>query len=349
MSRRRRHLLRLALAGALGVTATTADADRVVRRGLVEPLHGQIRAIDDGGVQFETDLGAVRVIPWDRVRSIETTRQFANLDDHLAAAETLWRARSRLERRDVRLAEPLFERLFERYRGRTHETALVVAEGLLRCRLERRAWPQAVIPALEAARLRRAGVETDSYTMLPPVIDVEAALCTELPPIWSADARLQRLDQDLAAYDPQGDAVVDAVRAWFICSLDPERPLPDASPAEAAPLTMLVRAMRNEPQARVEVRRLEEMLPTLDGWRAAWARFAIGAALSAREDFAVAQRGLVHLAHLPARSSSAPARLVEAALEQMIRVLESRGDDAGAAALRRDLQRLTPAAEGPRA
>ena len=146
--------------------ARPGAGDMVERRGSEPALEGEITIINEAGVTIRSSLGAVHVVPWDRVRRVEGKVEDPTLDEKMAIAVDLWRSRSRVERGDTTLAEPLLERLFERYRGQTHETALVVAEGLLRCRLARADHALAVVPALEVARLRRAQITTDTYSVL---------------------------------------------------------------------------------------------------------------------------------------------------------------------------------------
>ena len=175
--------MRIALYFVL-VIAASARADLVERRGSEPPVEGKITRIDDAGVTVRSDLGAFHFVPWDRVRHVEAKEQDPLLARRMETATRLWRARSRVERHDTTLAEPILERLFERYHGQTHETALVVAEGLLRCRLAPGDHVRAVLPALETARLRRADVTTDSYANLTAVIDESTSLCPLLAPAW---------------------------------------------------------------------------------------------------------------------------------------------------------------------
>ncbi len=106
-----------------------ASADLVERRGSEPPVQGEITIVDDAGVTVRSDLGASHFVPWDRVRRIDAEHRDPVPIRRMETAVRLWRARSRVERHDTTLAEPLLERLFEFYRGQTHETALVVAEG----------------------------------------------------------------------------------------------------------------------------------------------------------------------------------------------------------------------------
>jgi len=206
---------------ALMLICVAARGDVVERRGTAPPLTGTVIAVDDNGVKIRSDATehAVHFVPWDRVRSVQSEAAAAhNVHAYLKTAEKLWRARTRLERKDAQLAEPLFEQLFEQYRGKTHETALVVAEGLLRCRRQSGMNELAVIPALEVLRLRRAGVEIASYTSLRrtrPLFDDDSAISRALPPVWLSRRGMRKLQSDLAGYDAQGDKVVATVASLY--------------------------------------------------------------------------------------------------------------------------------------
>ncbi|MHC4710421.1 MAG: PH domain-containing protein, partial [Planctomycetota bacterium] len=92
--------------------AAAAVADVVERRGSAPAIEGEVTAIDDAGVTVRSPLGAVHFVAWDRVRRVETDPEGSALARHMETAVALWRARSRVERNDTTLAEPLLERLF---------------------------------------------------------------------------------------------------------------------------------------------------------------------------------------------------------------------------------------------
>jgi hypothetical protein len=266
----------------------------------------------------------------------------------LEIAEQLWRARSRVERHDTTLAEPLLARLFERYQGQTHETALVVAEGLLRCRIARGDHPGAVVPALEVARLMRANVETISYSSLTPVMDEETWLCEVLAPAWVPSRTVLRLVHDLDRYDAQGDEVVDAMAAHYrraaaLLSKDPEpAPKPDllVDHPGAALLALFVNSVSDDSSVRSASReRIMAELANRDGWREAWLRFALGASLLGEEGVGRQQAGMVQLLHLPVRFEQSQRYLAGLALLLAARSAEAHGDADGAQRLRAELMR----------
>ena len=174
---------------ALVLTGSAAHGDVVQRRGAADPLEGTVTVGPDGA-RVRTATNAIHVVPWDRVRAVETDDPALRVmvERWADTADALWRARSRVERQDTTAAEPLLVRAFDETIGATHETALVVAEGVLRCRLARGANDEAIIPALECIRLRAAGVQTDSYAALAPIHDAATGLLPMLPP-WFVETR----------------------------------------------------------------------------------------------------------------------------------------------------------------
>ncbi len=328
----------------------TAGA-QVLRRGTEPAVEGRVAGIDDAGVTVRSESGAVHFIPWDRVREVVADTPPPGLHRWMPVAQDLWRARSRLERHDTTLAEPLLERLFQEYRGRTHETALVVAEGLLRCRLARGDHARAVIPALEVARLHRANVTTDSYSGLPPVLDAETSLCPVLAPAWVSARALARIERDLAGYDGQGDEVVSAIAAlygraaaWALGSaapLDEDVSLPEHPGVQWMQLLVQCGSpIGDEVQQARE--RLSRDLADRSGWREAWARFHVGRSLLQETGIGRRQRGMVSLLHLPARFGRDQPYLAGLALAHVAAALEESGDAEAASSLRLELVRRFP-------
>ncbi len=338
-------------AAAVLVLAAVAVAhgDVVERRGAEPELQGTVTLIDDAGVTVRSSLGAVHLVPWDRVRSVQSDRNDITLAARMEIAQDLWRARSRVERHDTMLAEPALERLFEQFKGRTHETALVVAEGLVRCRIARADHVLAVVPALEVARLRRAGVTTEAYSTLPVNYDAAYALCTALAPVWLVSPRLVSLARDLENFDAHGDEVVAALAdAYRLAAL---RVLGrSAEPAAAVPdhpgvkfLKRLNECASGSADARSAAReQLRRAIPSMPTWARAWARYQIGVSLLAEEGVGRRQKGAVSLIHLPARFGRTHPFLAGLALAQVARAMEREGDAAAAGTLLNELQRTYP-------
>lgn len=342
------------------VRADEPEYDLVVRRGTLESIRGTIMLVDDAGVTIRSTngMGASHLVAWDRVRDVRMQTPDPKLDERLATADDIWRARSRLERGDTALAEPLFERLFNQYRGRTNETSLIIAEGLLRCRLDRLANDLAVIPALEVIRLRRAEVETDRYDMMPAMYDTAYELCPLVPGAWMDSSRLARLERDLQQYDAIGDAVVSAyvslylhaVRLMHNVDREPGRIADEIRPARQHRGVQFVRDLMTliDPAAdgtgrrRAAESRLHRQIGQNQPWAEAWLRYFEGLALLRAEGTGRNQRGMASLAHLPARFARSQTYLAGLAMHHMIMQLESNGHAEKAASLREEMSRRFP-------
>jgi hypothetical protein len=346
-----RSRLTLPLAVAIvGGVSSPAAADMIERRGSAQALEGRITGVDDNGVTLRSPLGAIHIVPWDRVRDLKGIDTDPTLAQRMKTALSLWRARSRVERGDTTLAEPLLERRFEEFRGRTHETALVVAEGLLRCRIARGDHVLSVIPALEVGRLRRAGIDTASYSMLPRIFDTEYAVCEQLAPVWLPTPQLASLAHDLETYDARDDEVIEALRAYY----------------HRAALRVLARRTGDAPKRTVEQpgvvllerldacigadadrrngsrEQLRRAIVSMPPWAEAWARYQIGVSLLMESGLVYTQEGAVSLAHLPARFSRTQPYLTGLALQRIAETVEGLGDVEAAERLRFELQRSLP-------
>lgn len=333
--------------------------EQVIRRGDLPPAEGEIVRLDDAGVAVRipgTGAGAKeRVISWHEVREVTGATHRDAWLRYQPVAEDLWRAVSRLQRGDTMLALPLFERLFERYRGQTNEPALLAAEGLLRCQLAQAANELAVIPWLEVVRLRDAGVTSDALTSLSSVIDEATSLCPQLPPAWVSAARTTRLERDLAAYDAQGDERVAALaslyRAFASISIG-NQPVVNEVKSDEPGVTMLSHMLGVRTAKLNAVTGRDAMRRTHDwpAWAQAWLHVQIGESLLREKDRPSQDLGLVHLAHLPAAFARTQPYLAGLALRTMAEALDARGEANRAASLRRlvsDRYPGHPAAEAP--
>ncbi len=315
--------------GAIGLGA---EPDRVERRFGLPPLKGRIMRVDEAGLVIRETGGASTAVSWDRVRAVRQERherQDPRLEGWLRQGERMWRARTRLERGDVVLAEPLFRELFGDTRGRSHAGARLVAEGLLRCRLTRGDQAGAVLPALEVIRLHRAGIESDAYRTLPAVLDEKHELVPALPPAWQPAAGDLALVSALEQYDAQGDAVVAqlAFRYRQIAARQAGHDIvaPRAHPNAAETdrhaglqlVRLLIDAHDDDAERREESRRrMRERMEEADDWVEAWLLFHMGGSLLGEDGVCRKQRGLVYLMHLPARFSGLQPYLAGLALDR---------------------------------
>lgn len=346
-------LLMLCLCATTLNSTMLAAAESVVhRRGHEPSITGEITRIEWEGVTLQTD-GGVRTVRLDLVRSIEFDTPNARWKELQEHSEMLWRARTRLERHDSAMAEPLFERLFEHTRGQSHAVALIVAEGLLRCRLIRGANDLAVLPALETIRLRRS-VQSASgiYASLTPILDENTWLCTQLPPIWSKGSDLHAIEGDVSQYDARKDEVVAAIARNYHRAIQQalghriEEGV-DSRVAIDHPGVTLLRLLvdagsPSEPQRAAARQSLTAQLDSAPRWMQGWMHVAIGLSLQLEADEVSRRTGMVHLTYLPARYATAQPYLAGVSLAKLIDWCDATGEVAAADTLRQELATRFP-------
>lgn len=351
-------VLILAGAAASDGAAVAAEAeDVVVRRGSDGALTGAIISIDDAGISIRTtEHGAMHLVSWDRVREVRSGANEPRFKSYAVMADDLWRARIRLERGDVLLAEPLLARWFPRYLGQTNETALVVAYGLAYCRIARGAADEALLPALEAARLRRAGVSVAAYAALPPLFDEATGLAPALAPLAVAAGNAAEVERQLAEYRPGADEVIAALTGLYrdacrhalgLAPLAPsfaESSTAIREDAGARLLLALIEAGGPDAARRESARqRLLRELGSAPPWAEAWIRLHVGASLTRETDPDAVRRGMVQLVHLPAKFPATQPRLAALALRRLAEAATTLGDAQAAAAFRAELDEASSA------
>ena len=342
---------------------------QVTLRGGAPAPPGEVVGVTDQGVQIGATGGDGRasvheLIPWDRVRRVGG----AFADDAVVyewASDAAWRARTRLDRGDAVAAEPLFMRLFDRYRDGRGPLSAMVSEGLMRCRLLRRAHAAAVDPWLV---LVRTGAAERRSSAAATFGGAPTALVPALPPIWLDTASVRAFAgaaSPVGAAMPPGDR--DANRALELaelyhhaacrtCGIASTLPQQDVADAEVPFVRALVIAQVSDNAGEREAARRElrgVIARVREPWAEAWCRVAIGRSLLLEPDSEQRLLGVVELLHLPARLERASPYLTGIALSESATALEELGDTAGAARLRREFaQRFSdhPAAApgGPR-
>lgn len=319
-------------------------AQTVQRRDGAEPLVAVRVDLRPEGVFCERETGATQLVPWDRVRSIEGSDDPALLEAwsrKRPVAEDLWRARARIQRGDARLAEPLLERHFDDVVADPGDTELklIVAEGLLRVRLARGAIEAAIPAALETIRLRRAGVVTDRYESLPPVLDESRWLVPALPPMSTGVEATAALPERLRRWQDAEDAHVRALARGYLA----RDGAPSVEATAAGPGLLLMGAAldsrASDPALRAAAReRLRALAEEASAprWVDAWSRWFTGCSLlfEPEPDLDLA---LIQLLHLPARHQDRAPALASRAVALAADVLERAGRTDEAATLRREL------------
>ncbi len=216
-------------------SATSAIAQsQVFLRGATEPLVGRVQSLDLAGVslQLAGDAQGLRVVSWDRVRSIVSADgSAASIPSVLIAyADGLFRVRTRLERGDIDLAARAAERLYAQGDAIEGPSGELLAECVLRVRLARGAHASAISPWLRLLNVRASApaVRADApapwiggTTTLSPIIDPATGLCPTLPPIFSTlrgPAAVRTLADEvvsLAAPASQLGARAGELLAWY--------------------------------------------------------------------------------------------------------------------------------------
>ncbi len=380
--RRRRHLVAALLAAVVPSTAhgqsvvRPSGEIRIERRGGLPELSGTLESMDERGVLLDSRRLGERLVPWDRVRRLHGVSD-PRLGGWLEDGTRIWRARIRISRGDPLSAEPLLEPLFERFAGRTDELALVVAEGLLRCRIARGANDLAVVPMLETIRMRDAGVASTAYDSLPPVLDEAWNLVPAVPPAWHVGAdlpglatrlheTLRRLEQALVAEGSAPTPRTAAARraasiaAWYLAaarSADGAALRPPAIAAGDDPgLRLLAEvltgrtpvaadAATDDPAAAPDPRAILEAAnpgPTEPAWTADWRDYFEGRRGLVADDSTEREAGVLRLLRPAALRPSERPYLAGIGLARAADALERMGRPEEAAILRADLAARFP-------
>lgn len=333
----------------LGAFGGLALGDLRLRSGerIVEP----IEVISMEGI---TVRGATtRLIGWERIERVEGERA----DDaahFMAMAERAWRARIRLTRGDVALAEPLLEALFAETRGRAGSVALIAAEGLVRCRLARADVPGAVVPWLEAVRLREAGAVVRGSEDEVELLDRATLLMPALPPFFSPEQAAVVVSG--LGVDPLSlpdDGASRALLGWYRAAAAHDAggsdggggmgALADEQPEGAgvrfvADLVLARTAGSAEARAVHRSRLRLGLEQDIDTWREAWRRAGLGMSYLAEGDDENALLGVLELLHLPARFGTTQPQLAGLALAHASAALERLGYGDTAERLRDELR-----------
>lgn len=330
------------LAAAALAIAACAQGQVALRGG--ERIDAEVVAVNAEGVWTASD--ASRLLTWDIVRSVEGPLR-AEAELFADVADDAWRARTRLERGDTVLAEPLFQRVYNRCADAGGATALLAAEGLLRCRLAHDDRRAAVAAWLDALSLRSNGAKLPAHAFAS-AIDKDTALAPALPPLWSAEGVATIAEFDTLAEDEP--ARVAALRALYAHAFQRDRlepaPPPDVDeellddPAIALVHSMALAQSPDERQrrdGREELRRALSREP--GGWREGWRRVALGRSLIAEEDPLVRRQGVLELLRVPA-SGLADTDLRALALSEAAAEMARQGEPDAAAILRLELDAL---------
>ena len=338
-------LIRAGLAAALLCSATPSLLAQLYLRGQAEPVQGQIVAVSSAGVSIAQAGETPTVVSWDRVRVVrgESSAQAATFAD---SAQALWRARTRVERSDFAGAEPILERLaaLPPVDALTGPSAAVLAECLLRCRLERGAQAGATRAWLVFARtaVPPAGPPKAPAVAGHQLIDAGTGLCPALPPMFVRDAAL------IAAADAPPDADTPLARLYTAAlAADAGRPtvwtseLASGLPESARVLAEILQARTGTPPERAAARAaLTSRLvsPDLAPWLDAWCHVALGRSLVRESDPGLRRQGVLHLLQAPARLGRSAPYLASLSLLEAAQTMQALGEPDAAASIRAELK-----------
>jgi hypothetical protein len=314
----------VAVAAAFVVATSVVCADTVELRGGSPPLEGEVIGATAAGVELKQ--GERRVtIAWSEVRAVRGDGLPAALDTWLDAGEALWRARLRVMRDDWPLADGAFAKAHEAWSGATPcADALFAAAGRSEGRLRAGDPAEAVAPAFEAIRLRRAlgtnaaAAPGTAATDAMRLVDARAAdpavpIPRLVPPMGLAPAEAARARESLGAFAAPQDAGLErVVRAWAAVVGADAPPPAGAGQKFEADVRLALSALEavRASQSRDPVERagglgaLARARRSMPAWFEPWARFATGAALLRDADPVQRARGEVLLASIVAADAT---------------------------------------------
>ncbi len=280
---------------------------------------------------------APRTLSWDRVRAVtgpkaQDARAFTDL------AEQAWRARTRLDRSDVRGALELLPELEDRCAGEPGATPLVVFDAALEAHLRAGDHPAALRAFFELTRLIEDPTRRDRHTL-----DETTGLPTTLAPFLTPD-HTARAQQHLTPRDSDTPELA-RLRAGYRAALQANPDLlPEGgaeSPAELL-LARITRAVAGDEQALRELRAWANEEPN-HPWRRAWTAAAQARAGLNSDDPSKARRAALAYLHIPAFHAASHPYLAGLALTESAAALDRLGETAPANTLRAELARLAPA------
>jgi len=347
-------------AGVLLLTSLAA-ADTITLRSGQQIDNRTVTAVDEDGLQLGEPLpSGAKIIRLDEIQyaKIAADRQ-STLDQLLKElGDPLFRIRWRLSVGDVAgLAEPA-ETVYPRFRGRRSPTALLVATAAMRGRIHERKREFAVEPMLQIVEILRSGAASasDLSGEARLAVDPERSVSGELLPIWfDAAAAKAALPEVLATIRTMQQPRPDGVRIYYgslaVAAGDETNAKPmldDLRPTDPLleQLRLAVQAQRQiakptAPQADAsavaELTKLADenkLLPTAEPL----ALYVLGLARTASTDPNTVRDGVLDLLKIPALHAQGDRELAAAALYQSAIALSKLKEEAGAAAVRRELK-----------
>ncbi|MCA9278700.1 MAG: hypothetical protein H6815_10970 [Phycisphaeraceae bacterium] len=337
-----------------------AQTSSVLLRGGYAPAQCEIQSISLDGILLtpinpnETAGTQAEQVLMPLSDCVDVTGSNAAAFGELATtATTFWRARTRLSRGDVTLAEPLFDSLATQYADRTSESAVIVFSGKLESKLRQGelneatdAWLQLVdITARQAERTDEPAYTAFTLTPWTLQIDDELHLCPLLPPVWFDSPSLQGWSARPGPDVTSSTAIT--LQQMYQAGASAESgfegaTLPSLTPNDPPGVRLVhnIIASRIGTASERDVAR-DALRKELDSnppdWLRAWCQIAVGRSLVKEDNVDSRWQGVVELLRLPAEMPHLNPYLTGLALAEAAVVSAELGDVDGATRLRTEL------------
>ena len=310
-------------------------ADLIILRDGAESLRGTILSGGESGLRIELTNAQrdTRLIPWSSVLEIQSARPHPSLQIFLQQGIELNRAKQRLLRGDVVLAEPLFLEAFARLMGSDTEDARLASEGLLRCAISRGDYSIAVHPWLETVRLEELTISTP-FSKLQPILDPSTMLCPHLPPVWIAHKELISICND---YRNLPQSITASIATSIVSNKERIEPIEGLEDSLFLPQILL--SSVGDVSAMNSLLDAQDKMPE---WKRAWAHFFIAKGYLHQHTEETKTSGLIYLAKVAAINPKVQPWLSCASMLILSDAMEEEGAEEASLRIRNEATRLFP-------
>lgn len=313
---------------------------------------GQVMSVSINGVVIK-DSTQSSELSWDRVASVDGDLA-EKAAEYAVFSERLWRARKRMERGDLVLAEPSLESLASEFPAVAGPTGSLLHGARVSCRLLRGAQVGAMEPyskfiacfseeELRGAKSRQILRGLDS---MPAKVKPAGILVPDFPPMW-LDVPSLRLVIDFKASgaNAQSQALVlqYVVAAQFESGSPVEFVAVDAGEdGDLVHDIVVARAGNKEQRASAREALVRRIKPGIEEWRESWIRVGIGRSLIREDSNDEKLLGVAEMLHAPARFSHATPYIAGLALAESAVTLKAIADRGEADRLVMELREKFP-------
>lgn len=311
------------------------QAETVHIRGESNVINGTVLSGGINGLRItEQSTADVILIPWSTVTEIESTNNPSRFDTFIAQGTQLWRAKQRLLRGDIQLAEPLFEQLFSQFLGLDCSDALLVSEGLLRCLVSRGALEQAVHPWFETMRHHELGT-TPQFSTLAPIIDESTMLCPHLPLVWLDNPLLIEICK---TYKTSPQKITGSIATIIANKGANFGEQVDGIEDEKFLIEILGSSNGRVKDIELLLKREQDLTP----WKRAWAHYFMATGYLSQQNPEARVKGMLQLARVAATSTRVMPWLAGASMIRLAEELEKDGMEQESMRIYAEAQRLFP-------